>query len=151
MNVNKLLEDLMDLLQTAPRNSDSALREKRVRELAKALEAHRMADLNTLLAAISNLSLPEARLSPEDLGGRIRSSLRDERAFSALLAKAAAPRAYSASDLIVVYNTALERRERFASKVSKKKILDQLRAEREIMLGNDFARETIIAHAKAGA
>lgn len=150
MSVNKTIEDLLVLLQSAPITADSAQRDARVRELVQALDVHKMADLRTLLDAICGLKLQERRLSPEDLGVRIKNSIRDDRAFAALMAKAEAPRAYSATELIQVYNTALDRRERFAKNISKKKILGQLRAEREIILSNDFSRATIIAHAKGG-
>jgi hypothetical protein len=99
---------------------------------------------------LRKLKLPDPKLEPRELGERIRASVKDDRAFDTWIKKANAPRAYTAAELVEIYNTALDRKERFAKNVSKKKILDQLRAEREIMLSNDQARETITAHTKGG-
>ncbi|MBX3430670.1 MAG: hypothetical protein KF779_13895 [Hyphomonadaceae bacterium] len=110
-----------------------------------------MADIRTLFESLKKLKLPEQRLEPEALGLKIRESMADDRGFEALLKKAAAARAYTAPELIAIYNRALDRNERFGKSASKKKILEQLRAEREIMLSNDLSRETIKAHSKGNS
>jgi hypothetical protein len=121
-----------------------------VRELIEALKAHSMADIRTLFESLKKLKLPAPKMPPRDLGERIRTSMNDDAAFESLLKRASAPRIYTAAELVEVYNVALDRNERFAKSASKKKIIDQLRAEREIMLSNDQARQTISAHTKGG-
>lgn len=105
-----------------------------------------MADIKTLLEAVRKLSLPAAVMPVEDFATKMREQYLDDREFVAMTKELLKPNAYSADDVKQVYNLVLERNQRFGKSVSKKKLVEQLIAEREIMISNDNAREVIRAH-----
>ncbi len=141
-STRSLLEDLRLLLQTAPNDVDSVL----LRALIDALKVHEMADIKTLLDAIRGLTLSRPKPKPSEIGDRLKAALADDSKFKSLLKELAAPRAYTAADLICVYNYALARNQRFPRKITKKRILDQLAEERDILISNDYAGRVIAAH-----
>jgi hypothetical protein len=105
-----------------------------------------MSDIATLLTAVRGLRLPRPKLTPSEFAQRIRAKFSDDSAFKQAIKELSAPGAYSASEIKEIYNLVLDRNQRFAAKASKKKILDDLVEEREIMLSNDQARAVISAH-----
>jgi HPt (histidine-containing phosphotransfer) domain-containing protein len=138
----------LSLTQNAPEQHDSVREQLLVRDLIDALQVHEMADIQALLNAIRGLRLPKAPEPASQIAVRVKNALNDDKKFKAVVRELGAPKAYTAAQLIEIYNGALDRNQRFPKSVTKKRILDQLSEEREIMLSNDFAGRVIAAHSK---
>lgn len=113
------------------------------RVLAAALERFSMVGLDEFTEALEKLLLPKQKPTPAQIAEKIRAAFGDDEQFDQYLDTLRAPKAYSADQLKEVYNLTLRRSRSFAKSASKKSVLDELVAERKIMLTNDNAFEVI--------
>lgn len=114
--------------------------------LIDALKVHEMADIKSLLDAIRGIKLPQPKQSLSATAERVKASFSDDAKFRAIIRELSKPRAFTATEVAEIYNKSLDRNQRFAKSMTKKRILDQLAEEREILISNEYAGRVIAAH-----